>query len=83
MRDFPEDPLFPTESEPGPRQGNACEHAAAIRFAAVDKVGLAVGIAVGSSVQIALFVTPFTVLMGWALGNDAEGHNMDSARARA
>mmetsp|Transcript_116896 Transcript_116896/g.327053 ORF Transcript_116896/g.327053 Transcript_116896/m.327053 type:complete len:447 (+) Transcript_116896:76-1416(+) len=60
-----------------PIVGNACEHAAAIRFAAVDKVGLAVGIAVGSSVQIALFVTPFTVLMGWALGNDAEGHNMD------
>lgn len=50
-----------------PIVGNACEHAAAIRFAVQDKVGLSVGIAVGSSVQIALFVTPLSVLMGWAV----------------
>lgn len=44
---------------------------------AQDKVSLSVGIAVGSSVQIALFVTPFSVLMGWAMGDTASGHNMD------
>mmetsp|Transcript_21038 Transcript_21038/g.60078 ORF Transcript_21038/g.60078 Transcript_21038/m.60078 type:complete len:192 (-) Transcript_21038:173-748(-) len=47
---------------------NACEHASAIRFAMQDRPGLSIGIAVGSSTQIALFVVPFTVVMGWALG---------------
>lgn len=60
-----------------PIVGNACEHAAAIRFALQDKAGLSVGIAIGSSVQIALFVTPFSVLMGWALGDAPGGVNMD------
>jgi len=48
-----------------PIVGNACEHAAAVRFAMQDKLGLAVSIAVGSSTQIALFVVPFSVLAGW------------------
>jgi Ca2+:H+ antiporter len=48
--------------------GNACEHAAAIRFAVKDKIGLSVGIAVGSSTQIALFAVPFSVLAGWSIG---------------
>jgi|EP00927_Polykrikos_kofoidii_P082283 Ca2+:H+ antiporter len=60
-----------------PIVGNACEHAAAIRFAMQDKVGLSVGIAVGSSVQIAIFVAPLSVLMGWVVGSDSEGRNMD------
>lgn len=60
-----------------PIVGNACEHVAAIRFAMQDKAGLAVGIAVGSSVQIALFVTPFSVLVGWLLGGTEDGINMD------
>lgn len=47
--------------------GNACEHAAAVRFAMQDKPGLSIGIAVGSSTQIALFVVPFSVLAGWLL----------------
>jgi Ca2+:H+ antiporter len=50
-----------------PIVGNACEHAAAVRFAMMDKLGLSVSIAVGSSTQIALFVVPFSVLVGWAL----------------
>merc|ERR1719456_1262369 len=50
-----------------PIVGNACEHASAIRFAIQDKPGLSIGIAVGSSTQIALFVVPFSVLMGWIL----------------
>merc|ERR1712232_657659 len=48
-----------------PIVGNACEHASAIRFAVMDKPGLSIGIAVGSSTQISLFVVPFSVLMGW------------------
>jgi len=50
-----------------PIVGNACEHAAAVRFAMQDKPGLSIGIAVGSSTQIALFVVPFSVLVGWAI----------------
>merc|ERR1712032_34931 len=50
-----------------PIVGNACEHAAAVRFAVQDKLGLSVSIAVGSSTQIALFVVPFSVLIGWAI----------------
>lgn len=50
-----------------PIVGNACEHASAIRFAIMDKPGLSIGIAVGSSTQISLFVVPFAVLSGWAL----------------
>lgn len=30
------------------------------------------GVAVGSSVQIALLVTPFLVLLGWAMGKDMD-----------
>eukprot|EP00444_Apocalathium_aciculiferum_P057654 CAMPEP_0183595240 /NCGR_PEP_ID=MMETSP0371-20130417/173051_1 /TAXON_ID=268820 /ORGANISM="Peridinium aciculiferum, Strain PAER-2" /LENGTH=194 /DNA_ID=CAMNT_0025807023 /DNA_START=53 /DNA_END=633 /DNA_ORIENTATION=+ len=47
--------------------GNACEHAAAVRFAVRDKLGLSIGIAVGSSTQISLFAVPFSVLAGWAM----------------
>lgn len=50
-----------------PIAGNACEHAAAIRFAVQDRPGLAIGIAVGSSTQVALLVVPFSVLVGWAM----------------
>ncbi|CAE7807916.1 CAX5 [Symbiodinium sp. CCMP2456] len=50
-----------------PIAGNACEHLGAVRFAMDDKPGLAVGIAVGSSTQVALFVVPFAVIVGWML----------------
>jgi len=51
-----------------PIVGNACEHAGAVRMAMNEKVDITIGIAVGSSTQISLFVVPFSVLMGWALG---------------
>eukprot|EP00933_Yihiella_yeosuensis_P082320 TRINITY_DN96166_c0_g1_i1.p1 TRINITY_DN96166_c0_g1~~TRINITY_DN96166_c0_g1_i1.p1 ORF type:complete len:524 (-),score=78.37 TRINITY_DN96166_c0_g1_i1:79-1527(-) len=50
-----------------PIAGNACEHLAAIRFAIRDKPGLSIGIAVGSSTQIALLVLPLIVVVGWLL----------------
>ena len=49
-----------------PIVGNAAEHAAAIIFAAKNKMELSLGIAVGSATQIALFVLPACVLIGWA-----------------
>eukprot|EP00927_Polykrikos_kofoidii_P012417 TRINITY_DN15344_c0_g1_i1.p1 TRINITY_DN15344_c0_g1~~TRINITY_DN15344_c0_g1_i1.p1 ORF type:complete len:461 (-),score=72.97 TRINITY_DN15344_c0_g1_i1:63-1403(-) len=57
--------------------GNACEHDSTIRFAVEERVGLSVGIAVGSAVQVALFHIPFSVLLGWALGASSAGKNMD------
>ena len=51
-----------------PLFGNAAEHFTAVTVAGKNKMDLSVGIAIGSSIQIALFVTPIMVLMGWALG---------------
>eukprot|EP00401_Gymnodinium_catenatum_P039265 CAMPEP_0117550492 /NCGR_PEP_ID=MMETSP0784-20121206/48709_1 /TAXON_ID=39447 /ORGANISM="" /LENGTH=427 /DNA_ID=CAMNT_0005347513 /DNA_START=28 /DNA_END=1311 /DNA_ORIENTATION=+ len=45
--------------------GNAAEHYTAITVAYRDKIDLSLGVAVGSSCQMALLVTPFTVLAGW------------------
>ncbi|SPQ18461.1 de59bd48-ff8c-44bb-9daa-8e2ccbac04d6 [Thermothielavioides terrestris] len=53
-----------------PLVGNAAEHATAVSVALKNKVDLAIGVAVGSSIQIALFVTPLVVILGWALGRD-------------
>lgn len=50
-----------------PIVGNAAEHVTAIVVAIKDKMDLAIGVAVGSSLQIALFVTPFMVLVGWMI----------------
>lgn len=47
--------------------GNACEHVSAIRMAVHDKPLLAIGIAIGSSCQIAMFVIPMAVLLGWCM----------------
>lgn len=55
-----------------PIVGNACEHAAAVRFAVQDRPGLAISIAAGSSTQIALFVVPFSVLAAWVLDVDMD-----------
>lgn len=55
-----------------PIVGNACEHASAIRFAIQDKPGLSIGIAVGSSTQISLFVVPFSVIVGWCIDKDMD-----------
>jgi len=51
-----------------PLVGNAAEHLAALGFALKDKMDLAVQIAVGSSLQIALVVAPLLVLLAWAVG---------------
>ncbi|PSK39743.1 calcium/proton exchanger [Candidozyma pseudohaemuli] len=48
-----------------PIVGNAAEHATAVIVAMKDKMDLAIGVAVGLSLQIALFVTPAMVIIGW------------------
>ncbi len=45
--------------------GNAAEHATAITVAMKNKMDLSVSVAVGSSLQIALFVAPVLVIAGW------------------
>jgi len=45
--------------------GNAAEHYTAITVAMRNKMDLSIGVAVGSSCQMALLVTPVTVLFGW------------------
>jgi len=50
--------------------GNAAEHYTAITVAMRNKMDLSLGVAAGSSCQMALLVTPFTVLVGWFYGTD-------------
>lgn len=48
--------------------GNAAEHSAAVMLALKNKIGAAVEIAIGSSLQIALFVAPVLVIVSFFLG---------------
>ena len=53
-----------------PIVGNAAEHATAVTVACKDKMDLAIGVAVGSSMQIAMLVLPLIVVIGWIMGMD-------------
>ncbi|MBD1911831.1 MULTISPECIES: calcium/proton exchanger [unclassified Leptolyngbya] len=48
--------------------GNAAENAAAIVVATKNKMDLSLSVAVGASMQVALFVTPVLVITGWFWG---------------
>jgi Ca2+:H+ antiporter len=48
--------------------GNAAEHATAITAAIKDRMDLSLSIAIGSSVQVALFVAPVLVLVSLIVG---------------
>ena len=48
--------------------GNAAEHSTAVMVAMKNKMDLALGIAVGSSLQIALFVAPVLVFASYLVG---------------
>ena len=50
-----------------PIVGNAAEHASAVMFALKNKMDISIGVAIGSSTQIAMFVFPFCVLVSWAM----------------
>jgi Ca2+:H+ antiporter len=49
--------------------GNAAEYVAASYFARKDKMGLAITITVGSSIQVALLVAPLLVFISYFLGH--------------
>jgi len=51
-----------------PLVGNIAEHLVAVQVAVKNKMDLSLGIAVGSGLQIALFVTPVLVLVGVLVG---------------
>jgi len=55
-----------------PIVGNAAEHFTAISVALKDKMDLSIGVAVGSSMQIALLVLPLVVVIGWMAGKGNE-----------
>lgn len=57
-----------------PIVGNAAEHVTAVVVAYKNKMDLAIGVAIGSSMQIALFVTPFLVILGWIIGQPMTLH---------
>ncbi|TKA55541.1 hypothetical protein B0A53_02719 [Rhodotorula sp. CCFEE 5036] len=50
-----------------PIVGNAAEHVTAVSVSVHDKIDLSMGVAVGSSIQIALFVIPFMTILGWIM----------------
>jgi Ca2+:H+ antiporter len=48
--------------------GNAAEHSTAIMVAMKNRMDLSIAIAIGSSIQIALFVAPVLVMLSYVLG---------------
>ncbi|KAF9362885.1 hypothetical protein BGX34_005322 [Mortierella sp. NVP85] len=50
-----------------PIVSNAAENATAVTMAWRDKMNLAISVAIGSSMQVALFVTPLLVILGWII----------------
>ncbi|PNY28778.1 Vacuolar calcium ion transporter [Tolypocladium capitatum] len=61
-----------------PIVGNAAEHATAVTVAIKDKMDLAIGVAVGSSMQVALFLIPLLVVIGWGKGVDEMNLSFDN-----
>jgi len=57
-----------------PIVGNAAEHVTAVIVAYKGKMDLAINVAIGSSLQIALFVTPFLVILGWIINKPMTLH---------
>lgn len=53
-----------------PIVGNAAEHITAITVAMKNKMDLAIGVAIGSSIQIALLITPLVVILGWCMDRE-------------
>ncbi|KAK3488532.1 Sodium/calcium exchanger protein-domain-containing protein [Neurospora crassa] len=53
-----------------PIVANAAEHITSVSVALKNKMDLALGVALGSSIQIALFVTPVVVILGWIMDRD-------------
>ncbi len=54
--------------------GNAAEHSTAVLMALKNKMDLAINIAIGSSMQVALFVAPVLVFASYAFGKPMDLH---------
>ncbi|KAG2337806.1 calcium/proton exchanger [Suillus weaverae] len=50
-----------------PIASNAAEHVTAVTVSVKDKLTLSLSVTVGASIQIALFVIPFIVTLGWIM----------------
>jgi Ca2+:H+ antiporter len=48
--------------------GNAAEHSTAVQMAGKDKMDISINIALGSSIQIALFVAPLLLFLSYVIG---------------
>ena len=59
--------------------GNAAEHSSAVMMAMKNRMDLAVSIALGSSIQVALLIAPLLVFLGLAFGKpmDLAFHTME------
>ena len=57
-----------------PIVGNAAELVSGIMFASRKQMDLAFAVSIGSAIQIALFVTPLVILIGWAIDRDMSLH---------
>lgn len=55
---------------------NTAERATAVTVAIKDNIDLAIGVAVSSSIQIALLVIPFIVILGWIIGTHDPNINL-------
>ncbi|KAF4965729.1 hypothetical protein FSARC_6512 [Fusarium sarcochroum] len=55
-----------------PVVGNIAEYVTVVTVAMRNKLDLAISVAVGSAIQIALCVAPLTVLIAWMIGRDLE-----------
>ena len=53
-----------------PLFGNAAEHFTAVTVAGKNKMDLSIGIAIGSSTQVAVFIAPIAVILGWIINAD-------------
>ncbi|RMJ28863.1 transporter [Aspergillus sp. HF37] len=53
-----------------PVVSNAAEHVTAVLVATKNKMDLSIGVSVGSSIQIAIFVTPLIVIIGWCIDKE-------------
>jgi Ca2+:H+ antiporter len=53
-----------------PIVANAAEHVTSVWMALKNKMELTIGICVGSSIQIAAFVVPLLVVVGWMTGHE-------------
>jgi len=60
-----------------PIVGNAAEHATAVTVAIKDKMDLAIGVAIGSSMQVSLLLIPLLVVLGWIMGKDGMNLSFD------